>query len=131
MYLIVQIINGVDCCCRCSNGKFGGCVLKQRRNFMCEEHLKRLEERIHILLGYIVGINNWEKISKIVAESENAKECKETLNKEFELDESQSQAIIDMRCRALFRSERIKLQQEYEELVEQHRLLSNEIGKLR
>lgn len=98
---------------------------------MCEEHLKRLEERIHILFGYIVGINNWEKISKIVAESENAKECKETLNKEFELDESQSQAIIDMRCRALFRCERIKLQQEYEELIEQHRLLSDEIGKLR
>lgn len=96
---------------------------------MCEERLKRLEERMHILEGSIFATNNWEVVLQQMLNGDTPREGKEIICREFKLDEFQGQAIIDMRFRALSRSERNRLQKEYDELMEECNHIKAEMKK--
>lgn len=96
---------------------------------MCEERLKRIEERMHILAGIIFATNNWEVVLQHMLNGDTPRECKEIICREFELDEFQGQAIVDMRFRALSRSERNRLQKEYDEIMEECNYLKAEMEK--
>lgn len=79
--------------------------------------LNKAQERAHILEGLLKALDNIDRVIKIIRSSRNVQEAKIELMKEFELSETQSQAIVDMRLRALTGLEREKLEGEYNELM--------------
>ncbi|WP_343210236.1 DNA gyrase subunit A [Anaerolentibacter hominis] len=80
--------------------------------------LNKAQERAHILEGLLIALDNIDEVIKIVRSSRNGAEAKEHLMERFGLTDVQSQAIIDMRLRALTGLEREKLETEYADLME-------------
>ena len=81
--------------------------------------LNKAEERAHILEGLLKALDNIDEVIKIIRSSPNTPVAKENLIKRFDLSDAQSQAIVDMRLRALTGLEREKLEDEYAKLQEQ------------
>ena len=79
--------------------------------------LRKAEERDHILQGLLIALDNIDEVISIIRSSHNTQIAKERLMERFGLSEVQSQAIVDMRLRALTGLEREKLENEHEELV--------------
>ena len=79
--------------------------------------LRKAEERDHILQGLLIALDNIDEVISIIRSSQNTQIAKERLMERFGLTEVQSQAIVDMRLRALTGLEREKLENEHEELV--------------
>ncbi|MGB4660232.1 MAG: DNA gyrase subunit A [Mobilitalea sp.] len=79
--------------------------------------LNKAEERAHILKGLIIALENIDEVIKIIRGSQNGAIAKERLIERFGLSEVQSQAIIDMRLRALTGLERERLEAEFAELM--------------
>lgn len=80
--------------------------------------LNKAEERAHILEGLLIALDNIDEVISIVRSSKSVNEAKTRLTERFGLSDAQSQAIVDMRIRALTGLEREKLEQEYNELME-------------
>ncbi len=80
--------------------------------------LNKAEERAHILEGLLTALDNIDEVIHIIRSSVNVQTAKAELMKRFELSDAQSQAIVDMRLRALTGLEREKLENEYNELME-------------
>ena len=78
--------------------------------------LNKAEERDHILQGLLKALDFIDEVISIIRSSRNTQIAKERLMERFELSEVQSQAIVDMRLRALTGLEREKLESEHEEL---------------
>ena len=57
--------------------------------------LNKAEERAHILEGLIIALDNIDRVISIIRGSENVQTARESLMKEFNLTEAQSQAIYD------------------------------------
>ena len=80
--------------------------------------LNKAEERAHILQGLLIALDNIDEVIKIVRGSYTVQIVKQQLMERFGLSDAQSQAIVDMRLRALTGLEREKLEAEYNELME-------------
>jgi len=80
--------------------------------------LNRAEERAHILHGLLIALDNVDEVIHIIRSSKTVAIAKEGLIERFELSDVQSQAIVDMRFRALTGLEREKLESELKELEE-------------
>ena len=80
--------------------------------------LNKAEERAHILQGLLIALDNIDEVISIIRSSRNTAEAKTRLMDRFSLSDAQSQAIVDMRLRALTGLEREKLEAEYAELME-------------
>ncbi|SFG75997.1 DNA gyrase subunit A [Lachnospiraceae bacterium C7] len=80
--------------------------------------LNKAEERAHILQGLLVALDNIDEVIKIIRGSRTTAEAKQSLIDRFDLSEAQSQAIVDMRLRALTGLEREKIEAEYAQLME-------------
>ncbi|MEY8355124.1 DNA gyrase subunit A [Lachnospiraceae bacterium 54-53] len=78
--------------------------------------LNKAEERAHILEGLLIALDNIDEVIRIIRGSENVQTAKAELMNRFGLSDPQSQAIVDMRLRALTGLEREKLENEYKEL---------------
>nr|WP_318685871.1 DNA gyrase subunit A [uncultured Acetatifactor sp.] len=78
--------------------------------------LNRAEERDHILQGLLKALDFIDEVISIIRSSRNAQIAKERLMERFGLSDSQAQAIVDMRLRALTGLEREKLENEHREL---------------
>ncbi len=63
--------------------------------------LRKARERAHILEGLMIAVQNIDEVIAIIRGSETPDEAKLRLGERFGLDEVQTQAIIDMRLRAL------------------------------
>ena len=81
--------------------------------------LNKAEERAHILQGLLIALDNIDEVISIIRSSKSALVAKERLIERFGLDDVQSQAIVDMRLRALTGLERERLENEYAELQKQ------------
>ena len=79
--------------------------------------LNKAEERDHILQGLLIALDNIDEVIQIIRSSQNTQTAKERLMERFGLTEVQSQAIVDMRLRALTGLEREKLENEHKELL--------------
>ena len=79
--------------------------------------LNKAEERAHILEGLLIAQDNIDEVIKIIRAAANITEAKTQLMERFALTDAQSQAIVDMRLRALNGLERAKLEKEYNELM--------------
>ncbi len=80
--------------------------------------LNKAEERAHILQGLLIALDNIDEVISIIRGSRTTPEAKEKLMERFGLSDAQSQAIVDMRLRALTGLEREKIEAEYKELME-------------
>lgn len=78
--------------------------------------LNKAEERAHILQGLLIALDHIDEVIRIIRGSANVAEAKAQLMERFGLSDAQSQAIVDMRLRALTGLEREKLENEYKEL---------------
>ena len=88
-------------------------VVTRRTKF----ELNKAEERAHILQGLIIALDNIDEVISIIRNSENVAIAKATLIERFGLSDVQSQAIVDMRLRALTGLEREKIEAEYKNLM--------------
>ena len=79
--------------------------------------LNKAEERAHILKGLLIALDHIDEVIRIIRGSSNVADAKNQLMERFGLSDAQSQAIVDMRLRALTGLEREKLENEYKELL--------------
>jgi DNA gyrase subunit A len=97
--------------------------------------LRKAQERAHLLLGFLVALDNIDRVITIIRQSDTVEVAREHLIAEpfvlsdafrrlggdaigddFRLDARQAAAIVDMRLRTLVGLERQKIQDEYSEL---------------
>ncbi len=82
----------------------------------CQFDLKRYRDRLHILDGLKIALDNIDRVIKIIRESQDDDEAKAGLMTNFSLSEIQSQAILDMRLKRLTGLEKSKIEEEIMEL---------------
>jgi len=95
--------------------------------------LNKAEERAHILEGLIIALDNIDRVISIIRGSSTVQVAKESLMKEFNLTDAQSQAIVDMRLRSLTGLERSKIEAELADLqkkIEEYRAILADKNKL-
>lgn len=78
--------------------------------------LDKARERLHILEGLMIALDNIDEVIAIIKASATGAEAKERLIARFGFSERQAQAILDMRLQRLTGLEREKLEAEYGEL---------------
>lgn len=86
--------------------------------------LEKAQNRVHILEGLLIALQNLDEVVKIIRNSSNAEKARESLILKFRLTQAQAQAILDMRLQQLTALEREKIEKEAKELY-------SEIEKLR
>ena len=79
--------------------------------------LKKAEARLHIIEGLRIATQNIDEVVQIIKQSATTEAAKVALQDRFNLDEIQSQAIVDMRLSQLTGLNLEKLEAEYNELV--------------
>lgn len=79
--------------------------------------LKKAQDRAHILEGLIVASDNIDEVVHIIRSSKTTDEARQRLGERFDLDESQTRAIVEMRLRQLTNLEQDKLHAELEDLL--------------
>ncbi|NBJ91017.1 DNA gyrase subunit A [bacterium 1xD42-62] len=79
--------------------------------------LNKAEERDHILQGLLIALDHIDEVIRIIRGSRSTQIAKESLMERFGLTDLQSQAIVDMRLRALTGLERERLENEHQELL--------------
>ncbi|HET8564053.1 MAG TPA: DNA gyrase subunit A [Candidatus Binatia bacterium] len=80
--------------------------------------LRKAEERLHILEGLKIALDQLDAVIKLIRASQDPKAAKEGLMQNFGLSEIQAQAILDMRLQRLTGLERDKILEEHKETVE-------------
>lgn len=78
--------------------------------------LNKAQERAHILEALLVAVDHIDEIVHTIRAAANTDQAKLDLCAKFGYDDAQTQAIVDMRLRALTGLERDKLKDEYDEL---------------
>ena len=95
--------------------------------------LMKAEERMHIVEGLRIAVQNIDEVVKIIKESKDTPTAKKALMDRFDLSEVQSQAILDMRLAKITGLEIDKLNEEYEQLkkdIEYYNSILNSKSKL-
>lgn len=95
--------------------------------------LMKAEERMHIVEGLRIAVQNIDEVVKIIKESKDTQSAKKALMYRFDLSEIQSQAILDMRLAKITGLEIDKLNEEYEQLkkdIEYYNSILNSKSKL-
>ncbi len=87
-------------------------VVSRRTKF----ELRKAEERMHILKGYLAVLDNLDDALNVIKSSKDTQTAKEALSALFNLSEKQTQAIIEMRLRNLTGLEQEKIEAEFLEL---------------
>ncbi|PCI37546.1 MAG: DNA gyrase subunit A [Elusimicrobia bacterium] len=78
--------------------------------------LRKALDRAHILEGFLIALDNIDKVIKVIRGSENQPDAREKLMKTFKLSRVQSQAILDMRLHQLTKLSADDIKAEYAEL---------------
>ena len=89
-------------------------VVKRRSEF----DLRKAQERIHILEGLRIALQNLDEVIAIIKKSTDTDDARERLIKKYKLTLIQANAILDMPLKRLAQLERKKIEQEYRELVQ-------------
>lgn len=87
-------------------------VIRRRTEF----DLKKAQDRAHILEGLLTALDFIDEVIEILRNSKSIPEGKEALMARFGLDDIQAQAIVQMRLGQLTGLERIKIEEELDEL---------------
>ena len=89
-------------------------VIKRRTRFL----LKKAEERLHILEGLRLAVQNIDEVIEIIKKSANSDDARLRLMARFQFSDLQSRAILDMRLARLTGLEIEKLEQEHKEVTD-------------
>ena len=87
-------------------------VLRRKTEF----DLKKAREREHIVKGLVIALASIDEVVQIIKSSKDRQDALVKLTQNFELDEIQANAILDMRLAKLTSLEVEKLKEELEEL---------------
>jgi len=87
-------------------------VVRRRSEF----ELKKAEDRIHILYGLLIALDNIDAVIAAIRKSETGEEAMQALISGFALDEVQADAILKMQLRRLAALEHRKITDERDEL---------------
>lgn len=79
--------------------------------------LDKAERRAHILEGFLKALDIIDKVVRLIRSSKNREEARVGLIEKFAFTELQANAILDMRLYQLTGLERVKLEEEYAELL--------------
>jgi len=79
--------------------------------------LKRAEERVHILEGLKIALDNIDEVVKTIRAADSDEEARNNLMSKFKLDEIQANSILEMRLRRLTGLERGKVENELADLT--------------
>jgi len=88
-------------------------VVVRRANY----ELKQAEKRAHILEGLLIALENLDAVISLIRSSKNPEDAKQGLMLKFELSDTQSKAILDLRLQKLTALEVNKLKDEHAELM--------------
>lgn len=88
-------------------------VIRRRTEF----DLRKAKEREHVLEGLKIALDFIEEVIKIIRSSKTVAESKERLMENFNLDDIQATAIVQMRLGQLSGLERIKIEQELADIL--------------
>ncbi len=89
-------------------------VITRRINY----DLKKAQEKMHILEGFMKALKNIDEVIKIIRASKTADEAKNNLMQRFEFTEIQVKAILDMRLHKLTGMEIEAVEEDYNETKE-------------
>ncbi len=89
-------------------------VITRRINY----DLKKAQEKMHILEGFMKALKNIDEVIKIIRASKTADEAKNNLMQRFEFTEIQVKAILDMRLHKLTGMEIEAVEKDYNETKE-------------
>jgi len=89
-------------------------VVRRRTTFL----LRKAEARAHILEGYVIALDNLDRVIELIRGSESPAAAKEGLLTEFSLTEPQAVAILELQLQRLTGLERQKILDELAELRE-------------
>ncbi|KAF5271432.1 hypothetical protein FQR65_LT17610 [Abscondita terminalis] len=89
---------------------------------------RKIERQLHILKALSIALENIDKVISVIKNSENNKDAQEKLNKEFNFDDAQSKAILEMRLQRLVGLEREKILNEIKEIEKRIIELTELIG---
>ncbi|WP_111858931.1 DNA topoisomerase IV subunit A [Acinetobacter sp. CFCC 10889] len=76
-------------------------------------HLNKIEKRLHILQGLIIAFLNIDEVIKIIREEDQPKPV---LMLRFNIDETQAEAILELKLRHLAKLEEMEMRREQDEL---------------
>jgi DNA gyrase subunit A len=79
--------------------------------------LRRAERRLHTLEGFLIALDNLDRVIAVIRSSADAEAARGALMSEFGLSEEQAQAILDLRLRALTALQQEEVRREHDELV--------------
>ena len=96
-------------------------VIKRRTKF----DLDKAQTRAHVLEGLIKAVDILDAVIGTIRGSSNEPEAKENLVSKFDFSDRQAQAIVDMRLGRLTGLEILKLQSEYDDLLEKIKYLTS------
>ena len=85
--------------------------------------LNKCENRVHILEGLKIALDNIDEVIKIIKSSKTDDIAKEQLTARFNLDTIQCEAILEMKLRRLTGLEKDKIENELNDLLERIREL--------
>ncbi len=102
--------------------------LDHRREVLCRrsrQRLGKIEDRMEILAGLKIAYLNIDEVIRIVRFEDSPKEA---LIAAFNLSERQTDAILNMRLRALNKLQEIEIQAEYDKLAEEKSQVEELLG---
>ncbi|MBS1112118.1 MAG: gyrA, partial [Nitrospirae bacterium] len=96
--------------------------LQHRRDVIVRKtkfELRKAEEKLHILEGLKIALDNLDAIIKLIRSSKTPAEALEGLTNKFPLSKIQAQAILDMKLQRLTGLEREKIIKDYEDTLKE------------
>ncbi|MDR1034303.1 MAG: DNA topoisomerase IV subunit A [Bifidobacteriaceae bacterium] len=85
--------------------------------------LKKFKDRLHLVNGLLVAILDIDKVIRIIRAAETAKEAATELKREFSLDNTQVDYILDLQLRRLTKFSRVELENERTDLEQKIKFL--------
>lgn len=79
--------------------------------------LKKAKDRVHILEGLLIALDNIDEIIRIIRASQTTEEAQNALMSNFGLSEIQARAILNMRLQSLTGLQRNKIKEEHADLL--------------
>ena len=90
-------------------------VITRRTQF----DLRKIDARLHIIEGLLKALEDIDNVIALIKASNNVQVAIEGLMKKYSLSEIQAKAIVEMKLRKLTGLEKVELEQENKELVEE------------
>ncbi len=91
-------------------------TIEEYEKLKAEEEKTKKENKIHLLEGYIIALNNKELVINTISNSNNISEAKEKLLELLDLSDKQLNAILQMKLSKFFTLDNDKLTEEIQKL---------------